>query len=121
MTLKRSRATARKRSRLLLNNEGIIRNRLKIAGAIRNAKAFLTVQEKFATFDAYIWQFTDGKTIQNKRRSLKDVPARTPEAETMSKDLLARGFTFVGPTICYAFMQAAGMVNDHTVICFRHL
>jgi len=105
----------------LLKNDGIIRNKLKIAGAIRNAKAFLAVREKSGSFDSYIWQFTEGKTIQNKRRSLKEIPARTPEAEAMSKDLIARGFTFVGPTICYAFMQAAGMVNDHTIDCFRHV
>ena len=109
-----------KKTDALLQNAGIIRNRQKIAAAVANARAFLKVQGEFGSFDAYIWRFTDGKTIQNRWASMKKVPARTPEAEAMSKDLLARGFRFVGPTICYAFMQAAGMVNDHTVDCFRH-
>jgi DNA-3-methyladenine glycosylase I len=104
----------------LLANPGIIRNRLKIAGAIKNAKAFLAAQEEFGTFDRYIWQFVDRRPIVNHWRRPQDIPAVTPVAETMSKDLRERGFTFVGPTICYAFMQAAGMVNDHLVQCFRH-
>ena len=104
----------------LLADEGIVRNRLKIAATIQNAKAFLAVQKEFGSFAAYIWQFVGGKPIQNKRKSLKEVPARTPESDAMSKDLLKRGFKFVGSTICYAFMQATGMVNDHTVDCFRH-
>jgi DNA-3-methyladenine glycosylase I len=104
----------------LLKNEGIIRNRLKIESAIKNARAFLQAQEQFGSFDAYIWQFTDGKTIVNRRKSLKDIPATSKESDAMSKDLKKRGFTFVGSTICYAFMQAVGMVNDHTQNCFRH-
>ena len=104
----------------LLGDEGIVRNRLKIAATIQNAKAFLAVQKEFGTFDAYIWQFVAGKSIQNNRKSLKEVPARTVESDAMSKDLLKRGFKFVGSTICYAFMQAVGMVNDHSVDCFRH-
>jgi DNA-3-methyladenine glycosylase I len=104
----------------LLADEGIVRNRLKIAATIQNAKAFLAVQKEFGSFDAYIWQFVGGKPIQNKRKSLKEVPARTSESDAMSKDLLKRGFKFVGSTICYAYMQATGMVNDHTVDCFRH-
>ncbi len=104
----------------LLANAGIIRNRLKIEAAIRNARAFLTVQEEFGTFDGYIWQFTGGRTIVNAWRSLQQLPARTPESDAMSKDLKGRGFTFVGSTICYALMQAAGMVNDHVVHCFRY-
>ncbi len=106
--------------RKLLADAGIVRNRLKIAAAIQNAKAFLAVQKEFGSFDAYVWQFVGGRPIQNRRRSLKDIPARTPESDAMSKDLLKRGFKFVGSTICYAFMQAVGMVNDHTVDCFRH-
>ncbi|HEY1497302.1 MAG TPA: DNA-3-methyladenine glycosylase I [Candidatus Solibacter sp.] len=102
----------------LLGNEGIVRNRLKVNAAVKNAKAFLDVQKEFGSFDAYIWRFTGGKTLQN---SWKDkVPASTPESDAMSKDLRKRGFTFVGSTICYAFMQATGMVNDHAVACFRH-
>ena len=105
----------------LLNNPGIVRNRLKIAAAISNAEAFLKVQEEFGSFDRYIWSFTGGVTIQNCWGSLADVPASTAEAERMSRELKKRGFRFVGPTICYAFMQAVGMVNDHTVDCFRRL
>ncbi|WP_320006028.1 DNA-3-methyladenine glycosylase I [Maridesulfovibrio sp.] len=105
---------------LLRQNEGIIRNKLKINSAVRNARAFLEIQEKFGSFDNYIWQFTNGKTIQNNWKSLSEVPAKTPEAEAMSKDLKKKGFNFVGPTICYAYMQATGMVNDHLVSCFRH-
>jgi DNA-3-methyladenine glycosylase I len=104
----------------LLANPGIVRNRLKVAAAITNAKAFLTAQKEFGSFDAYIWSFVKGKPIQNRRKSFKEVPARTQESDAMSKDLLKRGFKFVGSTICYAFMQAVGMVNDHTVDCFRH-
>lgn len=104
----------------LLADPGIVRNRLKVAGAVRNAKAFLAVQREFGTFDEYVWQFVGGRPIVNKRKSLKDVPARTAESDTMSKDLRQRGFTFVGSTICYAFMQAVGMVNDHEVTCFRY-
>ena len=105
----------------LLADAGIVRNRLKIAATIQNAKAFLDVQKEFGSFDAYIWQFVNGQPIQNQRKSLTEIPARTPESDAMSKDLLKRGFKFVGSTICYAFMQAVGMVNDHTVDCFRHL
>lgn len=104
----------------LLADPGIIRNRLKIEGAVACAKAFLAVQEEFGSFDKYIWQFTGGKTIKNRWAASKEVPAVSKEAEAMSKDLKKRGFKFVGPTICYAFMQAAGMVNDHLVDCFRH-
>jgi DNA-3-methyladenine glycosylase I len=104
----------------LLADAGIVRNRLKIAAAIQNAKAFLAVQKEFGSFDRYIWSFVGGRPKQNRRRSMKDVPARTPESDAMSKDLQARGFKFVGSTICYAFMQATGMVNDHLAGCFRH-
>jgi DNA-3-methyladenine glycosylase I len=104
----------------LLANAGIVRNRLKIGATIQNAKAFLAVQSEFGTFDRYIWQFVGGQPKQNQRRGMGDVPARTDESDAMSKDLLKRGFKFVGSTICYAFMQAVGMVNDHTVTCFRH-
>ncbi len=106
--------------RKLLSNDGIIRNRLKINAAIENAKAYLAVQKEFGTFDAYLWQFGGGKPKTNAFKSLKEIPAKTPESEAMSKDLLKRGFRFVGPTICYAFMQAVGMVNDHVVTCFRY-
>jgi DNA-3-methyladenine glycosylase I len=104
----------------LLNNEGIVRNRLKISAAISNAQAFLAVQKEFGTFDAYIWRFVDGKPIVNRWKELKEVPARTPQSDAMSKDLTKRGFRFVGSTICYAFMQATGMVNDHLTGCFRY-
>ena len=104
----------------LLNNPGIIRNRLKIRGTVRNAQAFIKVREEFGTFNKYIWQFTDGKTIQNSWQSLKEIPANTEISDHMSKELKKRDFTFVGSTICYAFMQAVGMVNDHTVDCYRH-
>lgn len=114
-----SRYGARK-VRALLQDEGIIRNRLKIAAAISNAKACLAVQKEFGSFDKYIWQFTDGKPVTNRRKTMKDIPATTPEADAMSRDLKRRGFRFVGPTICYAFMQAVGMVNDHVVGCFRY-
>jgi DNA-3-methyladenine glycosylase I len=104
----------------LLANPGIIRNRLKIDSAVRNARAFLKVQEEFGSFDRYIWRFVDGLPIVNHHRSMKEVPARTRESDAMSKDLKQRGFNFVGSTICYAHMQATGMVNDHLVHCFRH-
>ena len=104
----------------LLANPGIIRNRLKIASAVRNARAFLAVQEEFGSFDRYIWRFVDGRPIINHPRSMKEIPARTKESDAMSKDLKQRGFNFIGSTICYAHMQATGMVNDHLVHCFRH-
>jgi DNA-3-methyladenine glycosylase I len=104
----------------LMNDEGIIRNRLKITSSIENAKRFLELQKEFGSFDAYIWQFTDGKTRHNRWKNLSQLPATSKESDAMSKDLKLRGFKFVGSTICYAFMQAAGMVNDHTVDCFRH-
>jgi DNA-3-methyladenine glycosylase I len=104
----------------LLGNVGIVRNRLKIAAATLNAQAFLQIQETFGSFDRYIWQFVDGETVQNTWMTLAEVPARTAASDTMSKDLKQRGFKFVGTTICYAYMQAAGMVNDHTTDCFRH-
>ncbi len=104
----------------LLSNPGIVRNRLKIASAIKNAQAFLEVQREFGSFDAYIWQFVGGKPKQNKWKALKEIPARTAESDAMSKDLKQRGFSFVGSTICYAHMQATGMVNDHLVTCFRY-
>lgn len=105
--------------RSLLADPGIIRNRLKISSTISNARAFLEVQREFGSFDAYIWQFTGGETLQHTRRGPKGVPARTPESDAMSKALRKRGFRFVGSTICYAFMQATGMVNDHLRTCFR--
>jgi len=104
----------------LLNDEGIIRNRLKILASVENAKAFLKVRKEFGTFDKYIWQFTGGKTIINKYKSLKNLPATSKESDLMSADLKKRGFKFAGSTICYAFMQAAGMVNDHLTGCFRY-
>ena len=104
----------------LLANPGIVRNRLKIQATVRNAQTFLAVQKEFGSFDTYIWEFVGGHPRQNHWRRLEDVPARTPQSDAMSKDLLKRGFTFVGSTICYAFMQATGMVNDHLVTCFRH-
>ncbi len=104
----------------LLADAGIIRNRLKVHSAIINARCFLAVQEEFGSFDRYIWQFTGGRTRVNRFHQLSDLPAHTPESDAMSKDMRGRGFKFVGTTICYAFMQAAGMVNDHLVDCFRH-
>lgn len=104
----------------LLKDPGIVRNRLKVASAVSNAKAFLKVQEEFGSFDSYVWRFVGGKPRVNRWRRGKDIPAVTPEAEQMSSDLKARGFRFVGPTICYAHMQATGMVNDHVVSCFRY-
>ena len=109
-----------KRIARLLENPAIIRNRLKVAAAVNNARCFLEVQAEFGTFDAYIWQFVDGEPIQNKRRRLKDLPATTRKSDLLSKDLKRRGFKFVGSTIVYAHMQAVGMVNDHLVTCFRH-
>jgi len=114
-----ARYDARKVKRLLAD-PGIVRNRLKIAAAIQNAKAFLAVQKEVGSFDQFLWQFVGGKPIRNSWREMKQVPARTPESDTMSKALLKRGFKFVGSTICYAFMQATGMVNDHLVTCPRH-
>jgi DNA-3-methyladenine glycosylase I len=110
----------RRKTQQLLRDAGIIRNRLKVRAAIQNAKSFLAVQKEFGSFDAYIWKFVGGKTRVNHRRGHRDVPARTRESDAMSKDLAQRRFKFVGSTICYAFMQAAGMVNDHAVHCFRH-
>jgi len=104
----------------LFRDEGIIRNRLKIAATIENAKRFIEVQKEFGSFDKYIWQFVGGKPINNKFKKISELPARTEESEAMSRDLKKRGFRFVGPTICYAFMQAVGMVNDHTTDCFRY-
>lgn len=104
----------------LVNDSKIIRNRLKIRAAINNAQKFLEVQKEFGSFDKYIWQFTGGKTIRNKFKSMNDLPAKSVESDLMSEDLKSLGFKFVGSTICYAFMQAAGMVNDHTMDCFRY-
>jgi len=106
--------------KVLLADVGIIRNRMKIEATIANARAFLEVRREFGSFDHYIWQFTGGKTKKTRWRTLKQLPARSAESDAMSKDLKARGFRFVGSTICYAFMQAAGMVNDHLVGCFRY-
>ena len=105
----------------LLANSGIVRNRAKVASAIGNARAVLHIRQEFGSLDAYLWQFVGGRPIQNAWRSLAEVPAETVESRAMSKDLRKRGLNFVGPTICYAFMQAVGMVNDHTVDCFRYL
>ncbi|MBI3122394.1 MAG: DNA-3-methyladenine glycosylase I, partial [candidate division NC10 bacterium] len=110
----------RRRVDTLLANPGIIRNRLKVSAAVQNARAFLAVQKEFGSFDAYIWRFVGGRPKRNAWRTLKQIPARSAESDAISKDLSRRGFTFVGPTICYAFMQAVGMVNDHTVTCFRY-
>jgi DNA-3-methyladenine glycosylase I len=104
----------------LLADPGIVRNRLKVASAVGNARAFLRVQEEFGRFDAYIWRFVEGRPVQNAWRHLNEVPARTPLSDSTSKDLKKRGFTFVGTTICYALMQATGLVNDHLIGCFRH-
>ncbi|NVN89181.1 MAG: DNA-3-methyladenine glycosylase I [Desulfuromonadales bacterium] len=103
----------------LLANPGIVRNRLKVASAIRNARAFLAVQEEFGSFDAYLWRFVDGQPLQNAWAAMADVPARTPLSDTLSRDLKQRGFNFIGSTICYALMQAVGVVNDHITDCFR--
>ena len=104
----------------LLQNQKIVRNRLKVNSVVLNAKLFLDVQNEFGSFDAYIWQFTGGKTIQNRFRKMPELPASTSESDAMSQDLKKRGFKFIGSTICYAFMQATGMVNDHTIDCFRY-
>jgi DNA-3-methyladenine glycosylase I len=112
-----ARYDERKRERLL-QNAGIVRNRLKIAAAIQNAKSFLAVQDEFGSFDAYVWQFVDG--IPRKRKRGQGVPTHTPDSDTLSKDLANRGFKFVGTTICYSFMQAVGLVNDHNLSCFRY-
>ena len=104
----------------LLENAGIIRNRLKILSAVQNARAFLSVQEEFGSFGAYVWRFVDGKPVINQWKTMKEVPARTRVSDVLSRDLQQRGFNFVGSTICYAHMQATGMVNDHLVTCFRH-
>ena len=114
-----ARYEAREVARLLADS-GIVRNRLKIAAAIRNAQSFLRVQQEHGSFDAYLWRFVGGRPIINRRRRPVDVPARTPESDALSRDLTRRGFAFVGSTICYAFMQAVGMVNDHVVDCFRY-
>ena len=114
-----ARYGARKLAQLLAN-PGIVRNRLKIAAAVQNAQAVLSVREEFGSFDLYLWQLVDGSPRQNAWRSMKQVPAHTPQSDALSKDLLRRGFKFVGTTICYAFMQAVGMVNDHLVGCFRY-
>ena len=104
----------------LLKDPGIVRNRLKVESAVSNARVFLDVREEFGTFNRYIWRFVDGKPVQNRWRRLSEIPATTKESDAMSKDLKQRGFRFVGSTICYAFMQATGMVNDHEVSCFRY-
>jgi DNA-3-methyladenine glycosylase I len=108
------------KKRELLRDPGIIRNRLKIDATIANAQAFLKVQEEFGSFDTYVWKFVGGSPIQNSRKTHRSVPAQTPLSEALSKDLQKRGFRFVGPTICYALMQATGLVNDHLVSCFRY-
>ncbi len=110
----------KRRIERLLKDPGIVRNRLKIESAVKNARAFLAVQKEFGSFDRFIWGFTGGKTIRNARRALRDIPPRTRESDAMSKELKRRGFNFVGSTICYAMMQAAGMVNDHLTSCFRY-
>ncbi len=104
----------------LVSNPSIVRNRLKIEAAIVNAQKFLDVQKEFGSFDAYVWRFVNGRPMRHRLKSLRDCPTTTKESDAMSKDLKVRGFKFVGPTICYAFMQAVGMVNDHTTDCFRH-
>jgi DNA-3-methyladenine glycosylase I len=105
---------------LLLANDGIVRNRLKIRAAVQNAQSFLAVEKEFGTFDQYIWQFTGGRPLQNRWKEHQQMPAKTAQSDAMSKDLAKRGFKFVGSTICYAFMQATGMVNDHLISCFRY-
>jgi DNA-3-methyladenine glycosylase I len=114
-----ARYTERKTASLMAN-AGIVRNRLKIAATIENAKAFLKTQDEFGNFDAYIWRFVNGKPVRNRWRKMQEVPTRTPQSDAMSKDLARRGFRFVGTTVCYAYMQATGMVNDHVVSCFRY-
>jgi DNA-3-methyladenine glycosylase I len=114
-----ARFDGRKRAKLL-RDPGIVRNRAKVAAAVANARLFLEVRREFGSFSGYVWGFVNGAPILNRRRSPRDVPAQTQESRALSEDLLRRGFRFVGPTICYAFMQAVGMVNDHQVRCFRH-
>jgi DNA-3-methyladenine glycosylase I len=114
-----ARFDARRRARLLAD-PGIVRNRLKIESAVANARAFLAVQGEFGSFDAYLWRFVDGRPLQPGRRTIVEVPARSAESDALSRDLRRRGFRFVGSTICYAFLQACGLVNDHTTDCFRH-
>lgn len=109
-----------KKVKELLSDPGIVRNRRKIEAAIQNARALLDIQKEFGSFDSYIWKFVGGRPVQNGRKELAEIPAVTPESKLMSKDLVKRGFKFVGPSICYAFMQAVGMVNDHTIDCFRY-
>jgi DNA-3-methyladenine glycosylase I len=104
----------------LLANDGIVRNRLKVGSAVRNAQCFLAIQKEFGSFDKYVWQFVGARPLRNRRRRSQDLPARTEQSDALSKDLAKRGFKFVGSTICYAFMQATGMVNDHLVDCFRY-
>ena len=104
----------------LMKDEGIVRNRLKIESAVNNARAFLQVQKEFGSFDRYVWRFVGGDPVRNRRTGTNDIPARTPESDALSKDLQRRGFRFVGSTICYAFMQATGMVNDHLATCYRY-
>jgi DNA-3-methyladenine glycosylase I len=111
----------RRKVERLLADPGIVRNRLKVASAVTNASAFLAVQTEFGSFDAYVWQFVGGAPVRNRWRRLRDVPASTPQSNALARDLKRRGFRFVGATICYAFMQATGMVNDHTTDCFRYL
>jgi len=108
------------RKKLLMKNEGIVRNRLKVESTVSNAQAFLAVQKEFGSFDRYVWGFVGGKPLQGRRKSLQDIPARSAESDALSKDLKRRGFRFVGSTICYAFMQAVGMVNDHLTGCYRY-
>lgn len=117
--VKVSKYTKRKNDQLL-NNPGIIRNKLKINAAVENAKRFLETQKKYGSFDSYIWSFVGGKTINYKWKAMSDIPSTSKESNEMSKDMKKRGFKFIGPTICYAYMQSAGMVNDHIVSCFRH-
>lgn len=114
-----ARFTERRIERLL-GDAGIVRNRLKVRSAVTNAQAFLEVQAEYGSFDRYIWQFVEGETRVNRWKTLANIPARTPQSDKMSRDMQARGFTFVGSTICYSYMQAAGLVNDHIVSCFRH-
>ena len=114
-----ARFDARKQA-LLLSDPGIVRNRLKIESTVSNARAFLDVSKEFGSFDDYVWRFVDGKPIQNRRRGLREIPARTAESDALSMDLRKRGFRFVGSTITYAFMQAVGMVNDHEIACYRY-
>jgi DNA-3-methyladenine glycosylase I len=111
---------SRARIARLLQDDGIVRNRLKVASAVTNARAFLDVQAEFGSFDVYVWRFVDGRPVGNRRKTMRDVPARTRQSDAMSRDLSERGFKFVGSTICYAFMQATGLVNDHLLSCHRH-